>query len=200
MRSWLLPMALAILSACSRGKAPCSPDSCEGVCTRAGECLTTWVGDERVIDAPASVVWDTLARREQMCLCHPFCETSETHQWPGPASRDQLTYYSGETLHREFVSWLPGEGYDLEIGPGGHPVTFVSWRITPVDDQSSRLSIRIAPFPPETDEVGIEAFYAMVDLYAEHLMKGYEYCVEEAAPVARNQFGVLEYFSPSVAE
>jgi hypothetical protein len=103
------------------------------------------VASEQMIAAPAQEVWNAISRPGNLKLCHPFCASNPVQVWPGPDSRDEVHYLSGWVYERRFLRWHDGIGYDLEIGRRGGSTSSVSWRITPVDENSCVLRITVYP-------------------------------------------------------
>ena len=101
------------------------------------------VSVEREMRASAQEVWDAISRPGNLELCHPFCASNPVHEWPGPDSRDEVHYLSGWIYERRFRNWIDGVGYDLEIGRNDGGRSAVSWRITPIDDNSCTLRITV---------------------------------------------------------
>lgn len=153
------------------------------------------------IDASAKDVWSAISRPGNLESCHPFCARNPVQMWPGEQSRDEVHYLSGWVLERQFVRWIDQVGYDLEIGREGRKVSFVSWRIRPVGDQSSVLSIAVYPYPLQNLPVAIRwlpHFFRLKPLLTDYLssvVRGFEWYVLKGEPVPRNQFGSHRWFS-----
>ena len=159
------------------------------------------VSAERVIAAPAKVVWDAISLPGSLELCHPYCASNPTHAWPGPNSRDEVHYLSGWVYERRFHNWIEGVGYDLEIGRPAGSTSSVSWRIRPVNDHSCALQITVRPHALQ----GIPTFVRWVPhvlwlrpllrKYLESVVRGFEWYVIRRTPVPRNAFGTHPWFS-----
>ena len=66
-----------------------------------------WPGSvERVIEASAQEVWDTITRPGNLELVHPFCAHNPVQAWPGPESRDEVHYLSGWMYERRVREWI----------------------------------------------------------------------------------------------
>ena len=159
------------------------------------------VAVERVIDAPAQEVWRAISRPGNLELCHPFCAKNPVHAWPGPDSRDEVHYLSGWAFERRFREWFEGVGYDLEIGRSGGGKSLVSWRITPIGDNSCSLRITVCPHGLQTLPTVIRwvphALWLRPQLsrYLDSVVKGFEWYVVRQEPVPRNAFGTHPWFS-----
>ena len=92
------------------------------------------------------VVWKGLATPGNLKRCHPFCDSTEVESWPGVGSRDSITYYSGRSYQRNFVAWMEGVGYDIELGESPNLTARVLWRIAPQTASSCRFSIEVIPY------------------------------------------------------
>jgi hypothetical protein len=103
------------------------------------------VAAEQLIAVPAQKMWDIISAPGNLELCHPFCDSNPVREWPGPRSQDEVHYLSGWVYVRRFKHWHDAVGYDLEIGREGGSTSFVSWRITPVDEKSCVLRITVVP-------------------------------------------------------
>jgi len=134
-------------------------------------------------------------------LCHPFCSENPVEDWPGPGSRDAIHYLSGWVFERRFTRWIEGVGYDLEIGRHSGAMSFVSWRIAPIDDQNCAL--RITVFPHVLQEVPLAIRWLphllrvrpLLRSYLSSVVRGFEWYVTRGESVAHNQFGSHPWFS-----
>jgi len=158
---------------------------------------------EQAIAAPAHEVWHVISKRGNLELCHPFCARNPVQSWPGADSRDEVHYLSGQVYERRFGQWLEGIGYDLEIRSRDDALASVSWRITPIDEQSCTLRIAVYPYAFQRLPAVVRWFlYAfrvrpMLSFYLDSVVKGFEWYVIRGEPVPRNQFGKHPLFSAS---
>ena len=161
------------------------------------------VSVERTIEASANAVWDVISRPGNMESWHPFCASNPVRAWPGPGSIDEVHYLSGWKLERRFDDWIEGVGYDLTIGRPGGRQSSVSWRISPVDDRSCRLSITLLLHALQNMPVAIRWIphylwlRPMMRKYLDSVVRGIEWYVTRGEPVARDQFGEHPWFSTS---
>lgn len=159
------------------------------------------ISAERVIQAPKGVVWDTITRPGVLELTHPFCASNPVHEWPGPASRDEVHYLSGWVYERRFQAWLDGVGYDLAIGRSNGRKSLVSWRISAIDDSSCRLRIAVCSNALQQMPVVIRwvphLFWLRPKLhsYLESVVRGFEWFIIRGEPVPKNAFGTHPWFS-----
>ena len=164
------------------------------------------VSVEWTIGAPAHEVWEAITRPGNLELCHPFCESNPVRNWPGPESVDEIHYLSGWAFERRFRNWIDGVGYDLEIGRRGGKQSSVSWRITPVNEDSCRLRITVFPNALQGIPVAIRWLPYLIRLrpmlrsYLESVVRGVEWYVTRGEPVPRNQFGDHPWFSAPKSE
>ena len=170
--------------------------------TRQQDTTFKWpVSAEQVSAAPAQDVWDAISAPGNLERCHPFCQSNPVHAWPGPDSHDEVDYLSGWVYERHFRNWIEGVGYDLEIGRPGGGTSTVSWRITPLDDQSSTLSITVCPDALQRIPVVIRWIPHLLKLrpllgqYLDSVVKGFEWYVTRGEAVPRNGFGAHPWFS-----
>jgi hypothetical protein len=114
-----------------------------------------------------------------------------------------VQYLSGWVYERRFLRWHEGTGYDLEIGRRGGNKSSVSWRIVPVDDASSILSITVyaqvlQSWPRVIRWIPFALYLRpMLRKYLESVVRGFEWYVLRGEPVPRNQFGHHRWFSAS---
>ncbi len=161
------------------------------------------VSAEQVIAAPAQRVWETISEPGNLEKCHPFCASNPVDVWPGQGSRDTIHYLSGWSYERQFKDWIEGVGYDLEIGRPGGSQSSVSWRITPIDDGSSKLRIVVQPsvvkkFPPIVRQaVFFLRLRPLLRSYLDSVVRGFEWYVTKGEPVPRDAFGKHPWFSGS---
>ncbi len=131
-----------------------------------------------------------------------FLRKNPVAGWPGVGSRDQVHYYSGWVMQRDFVGWIDGSGNDLTIGREGGRKSFVSWRITEGPEKLSTLSITIYPYVLQTIPAALRWIPHHVFLqpslrnYLEVVVKGFEWFITTGKPVQKNQFGKHNWFSP----
>ncbi len=161
------------------------------------------VATERMIAAPAQKVWEAISTPGNLELCHPFCASNPVQVWPGPDSRDEVHYLSGWVYERRFLRWHDGAGYDLEIGRPGGGTSYVSWRITPVDEDSCILKISVCPHTLQNWPAVVRwipyvlRLRPMLKKYLESVVRGFEWYVVRGESVPRNQFGRHPWFSAS---
>jgi len=161
------------------------------------------IASERMIEAPAQKVWDVISTPGNLELCHPFCASNPVQVWPGPGSRDEVHYLSGWVYERRFLRWHEGTGYDLEIGRRGGGISSVSWRITPVDEDSCVLGITVYPHILQNRPTVVRwipfvlRLRPMLKKYLESVVSGFEWYVVHGDSVPRNQFGHHPWFSAS---
>ena len=147
------------------------------------------------INRPMLFVWDEITKPGYLNHTHPFCAKSEVIQWPGEGARDTITYFSGLHFERHFVDWVEGVGYDLELGVPPHTSARVLWRLAPVRDDASLLSIEVIPllkadWPAARKRAHLDAHFGEhLQHYLECVVKGCEYWCRTGEAVRENQFG-----------
>ena len=158
------------------------------------------VSVSQVINAPPEKIWTVISQPGNLQDCHPFCERNTVFEWPGVGAKDVIYYYSGWILHREFVHWMDGIGYDLVIGRENGRKSYVSWRITREPDQA-KLNITIYPHAVQRIPVAIRwiphvaILYPGLHCYLRSVLKGFEWFIPTGKPVIKNQFGSHRWFS-----
>ena len=155
----------------------------------------------RKIEAPTQRVWEVITNPGNLEECHPFCQKNPVKEWPGVGAKDIIQYYSGWILIREFVTWMDGIGYDLWIGRKEGSKSYVSWRITPEQENTSNLRITIYPYALQNFPVLIRWIPHLLQVrpklhsYLESVVKGFEWFITTGKPVEKNQFGSHKWFS-----
>lgn len=96
--------------------------------------------------ASADQVWRVISSPGNLTRFHPFCQENPVERWPGADSQDQVIYYNGLALTRNFTNWLEGIGYDLEAVDDAGERFAVSWRIGADGLHNSHLTITIRPY------------------------------------------------------
>jgi hypothetical protein len=153
-------------------------------------------------------VWEVIASPGNLAYCHPFCEQNPVHEWPGVGARDEVIYFSGWVFERNFIEWLPGVGYSLDIGRKGGRQTHVIWRINSLHEAlhegDSTLTITLEPSHLQRLPVIVRwaphylQLHPMMRRYLSAVLKGFEYYLTTGQAVERNQFGAHPWFSPKV--
>jgi hypothetical protein len=174
-----------------------------------GELLSgpEWDVQERVsIAASTEQAWQLISQPGHLEQCHPFCRRHTVYRWPDFGARDEIEYYSGLVLERDFTAWLDGQGYDLLIGPPERITNQVSWRLHPVAPSSCELSIRLRPLlPPDRSRAAFLRLHTSATApslhdYLRSVVEGVRHRVETGRSVTRNQFGSHPTFSPDEAD
>jgi hypothetical protein len=163
------------------------------------------VSVSRKIEASPQRIWLAITKPGNLRDCHPFCEKNPVYQWQGVGSKDAIYYFSGWVLHREFVDWIDGIGYDLIIGREGGRKSYVSWRISEEQEDTGTLSITVYPHILQNIPVAIRWIPHVMRVqpalhsYLESVVKGFEWFITTGNPVRRNQFGSHNWFSGNEA-
>ena len=153
------------------------------------------------MSAPAVDVWGAISRPAALELGHPYCASNPVQAWPGPDARDEVRYLNGLVYERRFLSWIEGDGYDLEIGRPGGRKSLVSWRIVPLDGGRCALRITVCPYVLQDLPAVIRWIPYLVWLrprlrsYLDSVIRGFEWFVVHGEPVPRNAFGRHPWFS-----
>lgn len=155
----------------------------------------------RAIKAPSMTIWKAISQPGHLKLFHPFCQANEVYQWPGIGAQDSITYHSGLHFQRDFINWIEGIGYDLEIGPPPEKTARVVWRIKPLNKDCSEVMIEVTPYLqadlPESRKLAYQrrAFGKIVELYLDSVLKGIDHFVTSGQVVRKNQFGTHPVYS-----
>lgn len=159
------------------------------------------VSVRHVIEAPSQQVWDAVTQPGHLTQCHPFCRENAVEQWPGVGARDTVTYYSGLHFQRDFVEWIEGVGYALEIGPPPEKTAHVCWRIEPLDIARSALTITVTAYLRSDLSASRKAAYQRrvfdksIARYLDSVVRGVDHLVTTGQAVQKNQFGSHPMYS-----
>jgi hypothetical protein len=155
------------------------------------------------VDAPARAVWDAIAAPGNLTNVHPFCAANDVDRWPGSGSRDHVRYHSGLHYERQALAWDEGRGYAFAVGPPGGATALATWTIESTGEDRCRFGIEVVPFlrtdvsPTARAEYVAGVVDGALPPYVESVVHGVRHFVESGDPVARNQFGPHEVFSPA---
>ena len=144
------------------------------------------------------VVWDTISLKNGLELFHPFCLKNKEIR--GDKKSDELVYLNGLTYIREFTSWKPNQGFELNIGSKNGKKSKVQWQL-----QSSGMGceLKISVFPYKSSKIS-KFLYPFVNFfiikprlkkYLQSVLKGLKYFLDHKQKVKKNQFGEHPWFS-----
>jgi hypothetical protein len=156
--------------------------------------------DIAIAAAPAHV-WGLISEPGHLKQCHPFCDKVSITSWPGASSVDSITYYSGITYKRNFVRWVEGQGYDLELGERPNLTARVHWRIVPQGEMHSHFSIEVMPYlraslGPDKKRIYLERLFGdVLQHYLQCVVRGVKHKVETGEDVIKDQFGKNLHYS-----
>jgi hypothetical protein len=159
------------------------------------------VGVTGLIAAPAGDLWAVMSMPGNLELCHPFCAKNPVEMWSGVGSRDEVHYLNGVVFERRFSRWIEGVGYDVDIGRPDGKSSSVSWRVTPIDEESCTLRIVVYPHVVQNLPVAIRWLPHLawarprLKAYLSSVVQGFGWYVERGEPVPRNQFGSHPWFT-----
>lgn len=161
------------------------------------------VRQSRKIEVTPERIWSAISKSGNLTSYHPFVKANPVDSWTGVGSRDQVIYYSGLVYQREFVTWLDGVGYDLELGPNPPDKTArVSWRIKALTNTHTELSLEVTPYlkigmPAIQRKAYLEfAFGDALVSYLESVVRGVDLFVTSGQTIIKNQFGSHPIYSP----
>ena len=154
-----------------------------------------------MIEAASDCVWQVISQPGQLTRYHPFCQATRVITWPGVGTKDTVTYYSGVHYERDFVTWIEGVGFDIEVGPPPHKTARVEWRITELGAHQSELAITVMPyvkadvFAPRKQTHQQRFFGDLIAQYLESVVLGVGHVVTVGEAVQKNQFGTHPMYS-----
>jgi hypothetical protein len=157
------------------------------------------------VGVAAGDVWAAISEAGNLVNVHPFCASNEVESWPGPRSRDHVRYYSGIHYQRDVLDWREGVGYDLAVGPPSGKIAVARWSIDPSGPDACRFTLEVTPFVRLDVSAEARARYeeAVIDRsippYVDAVARGVGHFAETGTPVARNQLGAHDLYSPAPA-
>ncbi|MDG2112964.1 MAG: hypothetical protein P8N02_10165 [Actinomycetota bacterium] len=157
------------------------------------------------ISAGAGDVWAAISESSNLTNVHPFCATNEVERWPGLGSRDHVHYYGGIHYQRDVLDWRDGVGYDLAVGPPSGKIALARWWIDSTGPDRCRFGIEVTSFVRTDVSASARAQYedtvikGAIPPYLAAVVRGVGHYSETGTPVARNQFGAHDIYSPAVS-
>ena len=154
-----------------------------------------------IIEAAADYVWQVISQPGQLPRYHPFCQATTVLKWPGVGAKDTVSYYSGVHYERDFVTWLEGVGFDIEVGPPSRKTARVEWRITAQGERRSELAITVIPYlkadlsAPRKRAYQQRLFGDTIAQYLDSVVRGVGHVATTGRAVQKNQFGSHPLYS-----
>ena len=156
------------------------------------------VSEKIFLNQSNRVVWDTISLKNGLEFFHPFCLKNKEIR--GNKKSDELVYLNGLTYIREFTSWKPNQGFELNIGSKNGKKSKVQWQL-----QSSGMGceLKISVFPYKSSKIS-KFLYPLVNFfvikpklkkYLQSVLKGLKYFLDHKQKVKKNQFGEHPWFS-----
>lgn len=150
------------------------------------------VSVSHIIGAASDSVWKVISQPGQLTRYHPFCQETRVIKWPGVGAKDTVTYYSGVHYERDFVTWIEGVGFDIEIGPPPHKTARVEWRIKELGEHQSELAITVMPYlkadlsAPRKQAYQQRFFGATIAQYLDSVVQGVGHVATAGEAVQKN--------------
>lgn len=144
-----------------------------------------------------NAVWETVSSKNALELYHPFCLKNKLIEHE---KKDELIYLNGLTYIREFTSWKPNQGFELNIGKKNGKQSKVIWELIPINN-GCEISITI--FPYRSNKIS-KLLYPFVNFfmikpklkkYLQSVLNGLKYHLDHKLTVEKNQFGEHPWFS-----
>ena len=146
-------------------------------------------------------VFDVFEKPGHLTLFHPFCRENYGTQWNEENHQDVLIYLNGLKFVRNFISWQRPLGFDLLIGEPGQRQSLVGWRLKPIGEGSSRLTITVYPHLLR----GLSPFLSFpvqqlwlrpkLEEYLSSVVAGLQFHLVTDKSTPRNAFGSHPWFS-----
>ncbi len=154
-----------------------------------------------IIETDSESVWQVISQPGQLPRYHPFCQATTVLKWPGVGAKDTVSYYSGVHYERDFVRWLEGVGFDIEVGPSSRKTARVEWRITAQGERQSELAITVIPYLkadlsiPQKRAYQQRLFGDTIAQYLDSVVRGVGHVATTGQAVQKNQFGSHPLYS-----
>ncbi len=145
-------------------------------------------------------LWNTISKRSNLELFHPYCKKNPYIKWDKSKSVDEVHYLNGFVYRRNFCDWIESVGYDLLIGENEKDMSYVSWRIKG-NDSVSELTITVYPyiFNRSSKIFDLLPFFLIIKpglkKYLKNIGLGLKYYFKYQKPVTKNQFSSHKWFS-----
>lgn len=157
---------------------------------------------QRRVAVPAPTAWAMLARPGYLEDCHPFCARCSVHEWPGVGAWDTVHYHNGNAVHREFIRWVEGEGYTVNVRTMDETIVAeVDFSVAETADVSActmATAVRLPSRGPVADLAAVVLWKTRIEadarFYFSAVLKGFEYFLTTGEPVRREQFGAFRDF------
>ena len=162
------------------------------------------LSSEVIINCSTEKVWKVISSQNNLNNCHPFCKANTFQKWGEVGARDTIKYYNNLVLNRYFIEWREGQGYELIIVKGNQNLGKVTWEISKLKRDVSKLKISLNIYPeialkkyPSCIVPLIKATYFLPNMnkYLLSVVKGFKYYIETGNNVQRNQFDKNPMFS-----
>ncbi len=146
-------------------------------------------------------VFDIFEEPGHLALFHPFCRENYGTRWDEENRQDVLIYLNGLKFVRNFISWQRPLGFDLLIGEPGQRQSLVGWRLKPISEGSSRLTITVYPHllrglsPIVSFPVQQLWLRPKLEEYLSSVVAGLQFHLVTDESTPRNAFGSHPWFS-----
>lgn len=157
------------------------------------------VSEKIFLNHDVNVVWNTISSQCALELFHPFCQKNFVLSW-NEIKIDKLIYLNGLIYIREFTSWKPDQGFELNIGKKNGKKSKVKWEILSID-RGCEITISILPY--KSSKVS-KLYYPFINFfiikprlkkYLKSVLFGLKYYLDHDVTVEKNQFGSHPWFS-----
>lgn len=155
----------------------------------------------KILRADVERVWKLIRTPQHLEWVHPFCAQHQPLLWEDEQiKKDQLTYINGLVYEREFVEWLPLQGYSLWIGTKEGKKSKVIWELTP---KGQCCELKISVFPYQSQKIS-KLLYPLVEWgyikpqlesYLDSVLRGIDHYLNHQKAVPKNHFGKHRWFS-----
>lgn len=146
-------------------------------------------------------VFSILAQPNHLELFHPFCKSNSVSSWDLECRRDQIEYLNGLVLERNFLEWIPNEGFELLIGRSPTRRSLVRWSVIDKGPSGSEISISVHPFIylhwswMKTRFLHRFWIRGRLQSYLGSVLAGLDYYLRSGKPTPRNFQGTHPWFS-----
>lgn len=157
------------------------------------------VSKKLFLEHPLDDVWVVISSKRALELFHPYCLRNNVISW-NDIKVDELVYLNDLVFVREFTSWNPYRGFELNIGKKNGKKSRVKWKIT---KSKSGCLISITVWPYKSSKIPKILYPLINHLIVGPRLKGYlnsvliglNFYLTNRIVVKKNQFGTHPWFS-----
>lgn len=151
----------------------------------------TQITTSRIINAPASQVWEIISNYHNADVYHPLLQSVEqlTELERGVGAARQCNLYNNSSVVETVIEWEEGKSYTVETNE--QPIfgqTKGTMRVTPIDANSSQVRVATT-YTPKWGLFGklldFLLFKMIVNHAVDRVLNGLQHHVETSEPIGK---------------